>query len=67
MLTFGQGDGSEVVVVHQQPLGLQGDAGGRRPHLEAGVEDQDVQGAVALHHLRHHLRHAAHVPEVKQH
>lgn len=64
--TFGQGDGSKVIGVHDLFVKLQRNLMGRSFHLHAGIADEDVHAAVAIQDLFGHILDAADVREVQE-
>ena len=59
--TFGEGDGSEVIGIHDLLVELQGNLMGRPLHLHAGVVDEDVHTAIAVEDLLGHILNTADV------
>lgn len=59
--TFGEGDGTEVVGIHDLFVKLQRDLMGRPLHFHTGIVDEDVHTAVAVQDLFGHILNTANV------
>lgn len=64
--TFGEGDGSKVVGIHDLFVKLQGNLVGRPLHFHTGIVDKNVHTAIAVQDLFGHILNTADVREIQE-